>query len=165
MGWLCNRSLWGAPLNPKRVEDLAHNQQHLILICGHYEGIDERILQKYVHEEISLGDFVISGGELAAMVLADAVIRLLPGVIDSDSASNESFTTGILDYPYYTRPLEYKGLQVPEVLVHGDHKKIAEWRRRQALLNTARKRPDLLAKQNLSDAEREFLHQAGYPQD
>ncbi|MCR4783582.1 MAG: tRNA (guanosine(37)-N1)-methyltransferase TrmD [bacterium] len=155
----------GSPLNQKRVEDLAHNQQHLILICGHYEGIDERILQKYVHEEISLGDFVISGGELAAMVLADAVIRLLPGVIDSDSASNESFTTGILDYPYYTRPLEYKGLQVPEVLVHGDHKKIAEWRRRQALLNTARKRPDLLAKQNLSDAEREFLHQAGYPQD
>ena len=147
----------GQRLTQKKVEELTNSHKHIIMICGHYEGIDERILQKYVDEELSLGDFVISGGELASMVVADAIIRLVPGVIDADSAKNESFSTGILDYPYYTRPLNYQGMEVPSVLTSGDHKKIAKWRRQQALLNTARKRPDLLEGHQLSQEEQEFL--------
>lgn len=149
----------GQPLKQSKVEELARNVEHLILLCGHYEGIDERIITHYVDEEISLGDFVISGGELGAMVLADAVIRLLPGVIDEQSASQESFSTGILDYPHYTRPANFRGLEVPAVLTSGDHQKIARWRREQALLNTLRKRPDLLVDYPLSPQEREFLAQ------
>ena len=148
-------------MTQKKVENLVESHKHIIMLCGHYEGIDERILQKYVDEEISLGDFVISGGELAAMVVADAIIRLVPGVIDADSAKNESFSTGILDYPYYTRPLNYQGMEVPSVLTSGDHKKIAQWRRQQALLNTARKRPDLLKVHNLTPEDREFLNDLG----
>ncbi|MGM9991731.1 MAG: tRNA (guanosine(37)-N1)-methyltransferase TrmD [Candidatus Bruticola sp.] len=154
----------GQRLTQKKVETLTYSYSHLIMICGHYEGIDERILQRYVDEEVSLGDFVISGGELAAMVVADAVIRLIPGVIDDESAKNESFSTGILDCPYYTRPLDYRGMRVPEVLTSGDHKKIAQWRRQQALLSTARKRPDLLKNQNLTPEERAFLADFGFTQ-
>ncbi|MGM9999625.1 MAG: tRNA (guanosine(37)-N1)-methyltransferase TrmD [Candidatus Bruticola sp.] len=154
----------GQRLTQSKVETFTHSYNHLIMICGHYEGIDERILQKYVDEEVSLGDFVISGGELAAMVVADAVIRLIPGVIDDESARNESFSTGILDCPYYTRPLNYRGMKVPEVLTSGDHKKIAQWRRQQALLSTARKRPDLLKNQNLTPEERAFLADFGFSQ-
>ena len=152
----------GVPLTQKKVESLASGDGHIIMICGHYEGIDERIIQKYVDEEISLGDFVISGGELAAMVLSDAIIRLIPGVIDAQSAENESFSTGILDCPYYTRPPVYEDMPVPEVLTGGDHKKIDQWRREQALLSTARKRPDLLKGQKLTKDELRFLSTAGY---
>lgn len=151
----------GTPLKQAKVEELSQ-RDHLIIICGHYEGIDERIIDLYVDEEISIGDFVLSGGELAAMVLTDSVIRLIPGVIDSLSAAQESFSSGLLDYPYYTRPPVYKGKSVPQVLLEGDHKKIDTWRHQQALLATARKRPDLLAKEKLTSKELKFLQENGF---
>jgi tRNA (guanine37-N1)-methyltransferase len=117
----------------------------LILICGRYEGVDQRVTDQLVDEEISIGDYVLSGGELAAAVIIDAVSRLIPGVLgQGDSVLKESFMDGSLDYPQYTRPAEYKGLRVPEVLLSGDHKKIEAWRKKKALELTAEKRPDLL---------------------
>lgn len=119
---------------------------HLILLCGHYEGFDERIREALVDEAISLGDFVLTGGELAAMVIVDATVRLLPGVLgNADSAVEESFSSGLLEYPQYTRPLEWEGQAVPEILRSGDHAKVAAWRHAQALERTARWRPDLHA--------------------
>lgn len=119
--------------------------EHMILLCGHYEGIDERIRRYLVDMELSIGDFVLTGGELAAMVIIDAVARYLPGVLgNKESSCDESFTDNLLEYPQYTRPADYKGMKVPEVLLSGDHKKITAWRRRQALKVTKKKRPDLL---------------------
>jgi tRNA (guanine37-N1)-methyltransferase len=119
--------------------------KHLILICGHYEGVDERVRQYLADEEVSIGDYVLTGGELPAMVLVDSVVRLLPGVLgDKNSLNFESFEGNLLEYPQYTRPAEYKGLKVPEVLVCGDHTKIESWRRQQALIRTTDRRPDLL---------------------
>jgi tRNA (guanine37-N1)-methyltransferase len=116
----------------------------VVLLCGRYEGIDERVLQRNVDAELSVGDYVLSGGELAAMVLIDAVVRQLPGVLGHDaSALEESFATGLLDCPHYTRPEEYAGLEVPEVLLSGDHARIARWRHKQALMRTRARRPDL----------------------
>ncbi len=135
----------GRPLNQGMVEELAR-EPRLLLVCGHYEGIDERIIESMIDMEVSIGDYVLSGGELPAMVLSDAVIRLLDGVIDSESAAQESFTTGLLDHPQYTRPAIFEGRPVPEVLQSGNHKLIEAWRREQALANTKRKRPDLLGK-------------------
>ena len=117
--------------------------EDLIIICGHYEGIDERILN-YVDMEISIGDYVLTGGEIPACVLLDSITRLIPGVITEESFINESHTDGILDYPTYTKPREFEGLEVPEVLYSGDHKKIAEWRKQAALDKTKKNRPDLL---------------------
>ena len=118
--------------------------QGVILLCGRYEGIDERVLEREVDAEVSIGDFVLSGGELAAMVLIDAVVRQLPGVLGHDaSAVEESFATGLLDCPHYTRPEEYEGMRVPEVLLSGDHAKIARWRLKQSLVRTRMRRPDL----------------------
>lgn len=132
-------------------------EEHLILICGHYEGFDERI-RKWAHREISIGDYILTGGELAAMVICDAVVRLIPGVLGSaTSAEFDSFSGGLLEYPQYTRPFEYEGMTVPEILLSGHHAKIEDWRRKQALLRTAVRRPDLLKKLSLSDEEKEFL--------
>ena len=121
------------------------NYEWLMFICGHYEGVDERIREHLVNDEISIGDYVLTGGELAAMVVSDAVVRLLPGVLGSgESLINESHTGGLLEYPQYTRPEEYRGWRVPEVLLSGNHAEIAKWRHEQALKRTAERRPDLL---------------------
>lgn len=130
----------------------------LVFLCGHYEGLDERIREHLVQREVSIGDYILTGGELPAMVLADAVLRLLPGVMGSpDSAEEESFAGGVLEYPQYTRPPEYQGWQVPDILLSGDHGAVAKWRRQQALLRTVRHRPDLLANAELTPEERAWL--------
>lgn len=132
-------------------------EDHLILLCGHYEGIDERVQDALVDEEISVGDFVLTGGEIPAMVVTDAVVRLLPGVLPQATVAEESFMDGLLEYPQYTRPAEIHGLEVPAVLLSGDHAKIREWRRKQSLLLTLTKRPELLQQVRLSDSERQML--------
>ncbi len=132
-------------------------QQNLILICGHYEGVDERVREHLVTDEISIGEYVITGGELAAMVVADAVVRLLPGALGSEQAASEdSYAKGFLEYPQYTRPRVYRGWEVPEVLLSGNHQEIARWRWEQAVERTLLRRPDLLAKASLSKEEREL---------
>ncbi len=138
----------GVPLDQKLAAQLA-SRKRLILIAGHYEGFDERIRDGLATLEISLGDFVLSGGEIPAMALVDAVIRLLPGALGDDHSSvEESFSHGLLEYPHYTRPAEYAGMKVPEILLSGHHKKIEEWRHEQALLRTRQRRPDLLNQSN-----------------
>jgi len=131
--------------------------EHIILICGHYEGFDERI-RSFADLELSIGDYVLTGGELAAMVISDAVVRLLPGVLGSESSAiNDSFSDSLLDYPQYTRPLEFNGMTVPEVLLSGHHARIEKWRREQAVIRTAQRRPDLLSGAGLTDREKELL--------
>ena len=120
------------------------NYEHLVLLCGHYEGVDQRVIDLYIDEEISIGDYVLTGGELPAMVVCDCVARYVDGVISDGSLVDESFSGGGLEYPQYTRPAEFKGLKVPEVLLSGDHKKIDEWRKEEAAKLTASRRPDLL---------------------
>ena len=133
----------GAPLVQKRVTELA-KFDHIIILCGHYEGIDERVIDLLIDEEISLGDFVLTGGEIPAMALVDAVARFVPGVLGSEeSAQDESFSNNLLEYPQYTRPQEFKGLKVPEVLVSGNHAEIAKWRQEQAQKITKQRRPDI----------------------
>ncbi len=136
-------------------------EQRLILVCGHYEGVDERVREHLVDDEISIGDYVLSGGEMPAMVLVDAIVRRLPGVLGSHvSLEEESHAQGLLEYPQYTRPAEFRGWRVPEVLLSGHHAEIARWRRQQSILRTARRRPDLLAKPPLTDEERLWLQSA-----
>lgn len=133
----------GKPLDQKKVNQLA-KEKHLILVCGHYEGVDERV-RDYVDEEISIGDYVLTGGEIPAMVLIDAVARQIPGVVkEQESVEKDSFYNGLLDYPCYTRPEEFEGKKVPEVLLSGNHAEIEKWRKEQALAKTKEKRPDLL---------------------
>jgi len=133
----------------------------LILICGHYEGVDERVREHLVTDEISIGDYVLSGGELAAMVVADAVVRLVPEVLGSEtSALDDSHTTGLLEYPQYTRPPVYRGWAVPEVLLSGNHAQITQWHREQAIIRTLERRPELLDKADLSLKERQLLNKA-----
>ncbi|MDD4985497.1 MAG: tRNA (guanosine(37)-N1)-methyltransferase TrmD [Dehalococcoidales bacterium] len=147
----------GRLFHQKIAEELS-GHSHLILICGHYEGIDERIREHLVTEEISIGDYVLSGGELAAMVVTDTVVRLLPGVLGSeDSARDDSHSTGLLEYPQYTRPEIYRDWPVPQVLLSGNHGQIARWRRQQAILRTLERRPDLLDKANLRVEERALV--------
>ncbi len=130
----------------------------IMLICGRYEGVDERVREHLVTDEISIGDYVLSGGELAAMVVIDAVVRLIPGVLGSPvSAESDSHRDGLLEYPQYTRPEVYRGWQVPAVLLSGNHGEIAHWQRRQAVLRTAERRPDLIEKADLSDGERQWI--------
>lgn len=130
---------------------------HLVLICGHYEGVDERV-RYFIDDEISIGDYVLTGGEIAALVVVDAVTRLIPGVLGGEGATEEeSFQTGLLEYPHYTRPRKFEGLTVPEVLLSGDHARIARWRREQALRRTKALRPDLLERAPLSSEDRAFL--------
>jgi tRNA (guanine37-N1)-methyltransferase len=148
----------GVPFQQQLARDLAR-EAHLIVICGHYEGFDERI-RSWVDLELSLGDFVLTGGELAAMAVSDAVTRLLPGVLGSeDSAVFDSFSNGLFDYPHYTRPVEFAGLTVPEVLLSGHHAQIEAWRRKEALLRTARRRPELLERVALSEQDQATLRQ------
>ena len=135
----------GKKLTQKKVEELA-KQEHLIILCGHYEGIDQRVIDKIVDEEISIGDYVLTGGELPAMVLIDAVSRYNSGVIAEESREEESFANGLLEYPQYTRPEVFEGERVPEVLLSGHHANIEKWRKEKALEITAKKRPDLLNK-------------------
>ena len=132
---------------------------HLALLCGRYEGIDERVRQHLVSDEISIGDYVLSGGELPALVLIDAITRLVPGALgDPDGASDDSHATGLLEYPHYTRPPVFRGWGVPDILLSGDHGRIARWRRQQSLLRTRQRRPDLLEKADLSDNDRHDLN-------
>jgi len=127
------------------AQDFATNATQIVLICGRYEGVDERVVEGVVTDELSIGDYVLSGGEPAALVVIDAIVRLLPGALGSDtSATYESFSEGLLDYPHYTRPTELRGMKVPEVLLSGNHAEIDNWRREQALKKTKRNRPDLL---------------------
>ncbi len=155
----------GAKLDHARVMRLA-SEPALTLLCGRYEGVDERLIEKCVDEEVSVGDYVLSGGELAAMVLIDAVVRQLPGALhEAQSAVEESFAAGLLDCPQYTRPEDYLGQKVPEVLMSGHHELIRRWRLRQALGRTWKRRPDLIAERDLTDEEKillnEFKREAG----
>jgi tRNA (guanine37-N1)-methyltransferase len=138
-------SAQGRVFSQSLAHDLAANASRIVLICGRYEGVDERVSEGLATDEISIGDYVLSGGEPAAMVVIDAVVRLLPGALGSDtSAVFESFSEGMLDYPHYTRPPEFRGMKVPEVLLSGNHAEIERWRRQAALAKTRRNRPDLL---------------------
>ncbi len=151
----------GKTFNQAKAKELS-KQKHLILICGHYEGVDERVKDNLVTDEISIGDYVLTGGELPAMVIIDCVVRLLPGVLHKrESFENDSFYQGLLDYPHYTRPRKFKGLSVPELLLSGDHSRIRRWRRQKALENTLNKRPDLLKKIELSLEDRKILEELG----
>jgi tRNA (guanine37-N1)-methyltransferase len=147
----------GMTFSQEIAENLTRYSQ-IILICGHYEGIDERIRDHLIDEEISIGDYVLTGGELPAMVIVDAVSRLIPGFMgNADSVLSDSFTTGLLEGPQYTRPREYKGWSVPEILLSGHEKRINEWRYRESLRRTLKRRPDLLKKIKLNDKERDIL--------
>ena len=147
----------GRPLNHQRILELVA-EPAVVLLCGRYEGVDQRLIERCVDEEISLGDFVLSGGELPAMVLLDAMIRQLPGALnDEDSAVEDSFVDGLLDYPHYTRPVSYEGMAVPDVLLSGNHAEIRRWRLQQSLGQTALRRPDMLAKRTLSKEEFRLL--------
>lgn len=147
----------GAKLDHRKVLEMA-KQPRLVLLCGRYEAIDERIVERYVDEELSIGDYVLSGGELAAMVLIDAIVRQLPGVLnDDESAAQESFVNGLLDCPHYTRPEDYAGMRVPEVLLSGHHAEIARWRLKQSLGRTWLRRPELLERRAFSAEEKTLL--------
>ena len=143
------------------VEQLA-SYERIIFICGHYEGVDERVREYLLSDEISIGDYVLSGGELAAMVLVDAVVRQLPGALGSEaSLEQDSHTTGLLQYPQYTRPQVYQGWEVPAVLVSGNHAQIAKWRREQSVLRTLRRRPDMLEKAELMEEDKRLIKEKG----
>lgn len=146
----------GKPFTQQMAKEFAA-EEHIVIVCGHYEGIDERVSDVFT-DEVSIGDFVLTGGELPAMVIVDATSRFIPGVLgDAESASGDSFYDGILDYPHYTRPRQWRGINVPEVLVSGDHEKIRVWRRTEALRRTALRRPDLLGSAALSAEDKQIL--------
>lgn len=149
----------GKPLNQEIIKELS-SRSHLILLCGRYEGVDERVRQLFVDEEISIGDYVLTGGELAAMVLIDSVSRLLPGVLGSDkSAEEDSFFGSLLEYPQYTRPASFREHEVPEILLSGNHQAISLWRRKEALRRTWLRRPDLLSEASLSEEDKKLLEE------
>ena len=148
----------GKTLNQQKVQDLA-KEESVTLLCGHYEGIDQRVIDTIVDEEISIGDYVLTGGELPAMVLIDSVSRYIEGVLKEESIKEESFTNGLLEYPQYTRPEMFLDKRVPEILLSGNHQKIDEWRRNQSIINTYIKRPDLLKEINLSEKEQKMLEE------
>jgi len=169
-GWECSKSEKGESELPvilltpqgrlfdqRAAEELAKYEE-VILICGHYEGVDERVREHMVNDEISIGDYVLSGGELAAMVVVDALVRQLPGALGSEeSVGKDSHSSGLLEYPQYTRPQSFRGWEVPEVLLSGNHAEIARWRRKQSLRRTIRRRPDLLERAALNDEERRLV--------
>ncbi|HSI66941.1 MAG TPA: tRNA (guanosine(37)-N1)-methyltransferase TrmD [Planococcus sp. (in: firmicutes)] len=147
----------GERFTQQKAEELS-KEEELIFICGHYEGYDERIREHLVTDEISIGDFVLTGGELAAMTVIDSVVRLLPGVLgNADSPVRDSFSTGLLEHPQYTRPADFRGWKVPEVLTSGNHAKVDAWREEQTLKRTLERRPDLLEKMELSDAQKKIV--------
>lgn len=149
----------GDTFNQKMAEELAR-EEDLVLLCGHYEGIDERVLEEIVTDYVSIGDYVLTGGELPAMVMVDTISRLVPGVLHNDtSAESESFHDNLLEYPQYSRPEEWHGKRVPEVLLSGHHANIEKWRREQSILRTRERRPDLLAKCELTEKERTWLEE------
>jgi tRNA (guanine37-N1)-methyltransferase len=149
----------GKPFDQAKACELA-GKEALLIICGRYEGVDERVRELFVDDEISLGDFVMTGGELAAMVIVDAVTRLIPGALGSaESAAFDSFADGLLEYPHYTRPADFRGARVPEVLLSGNHQEIARWRRMEALRKTMAVRPDLLENARLTENDKEFLRE------
>jgi len=149
----------GRLFNQAVAQELSQ-QARLALLCGRYEGVDERVREHLVTDEISIGDYVLTGGELPALAVIDAVARLIPGVLgDPDGAWDDSHASGLLEYPHYTRPAEFRGWRVPDALVSGDHARVARWRREQALLRTWQRRPDLLDKADLDHADRKFLEQ------
>lgn len=150
----------GRPFNQEKAQDLA-SCQRLILICGRYEGVDERVREHLATDEISIGDYVLSGGEIPAMVVVDAVARLLPGVLDEEAVREESFSAGLLEYPHYTRPEDFRGWKVPTVLLSGNHAVINRWRRLQALLRTRTRRPDLWQKVDLTAEDWRLLRDSG----
>ena len=147
----------GKKLDQQKVESLS-KEQHLIILCGHYEGIDQRVIDEINPEEISIGDYVLTGGELPAMVLIDSVSRYVEGVLNEESTSEESFSTGLLEYPQYTRPEVFENREVPEVLKSGHHENIRKWRRAESLKNTYKKRPELLKMKELSDEDKKVLN-------
>lgn len=148
----------GRPLEENDAKRLQQRYEVLNILCGHYEGVDQRVLDTFIDEEISIGDYILTGGELPAMVLIDCVMRLIPGVLSNDaSASTESFAGGLLEYPQYTRPSVYEGIEVPEVLLSGHHARIEAWRRHRALEKTMRVRPDLLGTAPLTEEDIQFL--------
>ncbi|AFZ90668.1 MULTISPECIES: tRNA (guanosine(37)-N1)-methyltransferase TrmD [Bacillus] len=147
----------GERYTQKKAEELAQ-EEHLMFICGHYEGYDERIREHLVTDEISIGDFVLTGGELPAMMIADSVVRLLPGVLGKEASHVEdSFSTGLLEHPHYTRPADYRGLKVPETLLSGNHAKIQKWRNKESIRRTFLRRPDLLENYPLTDEQRKWI--------
>jgi tRNA (guanine37-N1)-methyltransferase len=149
----------GERYTQKKAEELAQ-EDHLIFICGHYEGYDERIREHVVTDEISIGDFVLTGGELGAMVIIDSVVRLLPGVLGNDvSALQDSHSTGLLEHPQYTRPADFRGMKVPDILLSGDHKKVDEWRERESLKRTFLRRPDMLELLELNKKQQKWLEE------
>ena len=152
----------GTTLTTRKARELAQ-EEHLVLLCGHYEGVDQRALDSCIDEEISIGDYILTGGELAAMVLTDCVARFIPGVLGSaESPEEESFSDGLLEYPQYTRPAEYRGMTVPEVLLNGNHAHIARWRRQESFRLTWERRPELMAnldESGLDKHDRRFLAQ------
>ena len=148
----------GKKLNQKKVEELS-KENHLILLCGHYEGIDQRVLDEIIDEEISIGDYVLTGGELPAMVLIDSVSRYIDGVLDEESIKEESFSNNLLEYPQYTRPEIFLDKKIPNVLLSGHHENIKKWRKTESLKNTYKKRPELLEKSNLSEEDIKILNQ------
>lgn len=149
----------GRTFNQQIAEELSR-EEDLVLLCGHYEGIDERVLEKIVTDNVSIGDYVLTGGELPALVVMDTISRLVPGVLNNGmSAVKESFSDNLLEYPQYTRPEEWMGEKVPPVLLSGHHKNIAAWYREQSILRTAKNRPDLLEKAELTEKERQWLRQ------
>jgi tRNA (guanine37-N1)-methyltransferase len=150
----------GRPFTQRLAEEFRDERRRLVFVCGHYEGIDERVRIGLEPEEISIGDYVLTGGELPALVMIDAAVRLIPGVLgDPESAERDSFAESLLDYPHYTRPAELRGLPVPEVLLSGNHEAIRLWRRKEALRSTYRKRPDLLRDRSLPDEDRRLLEE------
>ncbi|MCA1030049.1 tRNA (guanosine(37)-N1)-methyltransferase TrmD [Bacillus timonensis] len=147
----------GERFSQKKAEELS-KEEHLIFICGHYEGYDERIREHVVTDEISIGDFVLTGGELASMVIVDSVVRLLPGVLgNEESPIKDSYSSGYLEHPHYTRPADFRGMKVPDVLLSGNHKKIEEWRELESFKRTVKRRPDLLNEDTLTEKQREWL--------
>lgn len=149
----------GKPWNQQMAEEFS-KEENLVFLCGHYEGIDQRVIDQIVTDEVSLGDYVLTGGELPALVISDSIIRLIPGVLGKqESFEDESFSEGLLEYPHYTRPSVFNDVEVPAVLLSGNHKKIADFRREQAIINTINKRPDLLKKANLTDKEKQFIYE------
>lgn len=155
----------GRPFDHRVAQDLAE-EDHLILLCGHYEGVDERVRQTLVTDELSIGDYVLTGGELAAMVIVDAVARFVPGVVgDPGSVAADSFAEGLLDHPHYTRPATFRGMQVPSVLLSGDHEAIRRWRRARRLRRTLARRPDLLKAEALSEEDRRLLEEVEHEGD
>lgn len=157
--WTILMTPGGSRLDQKKVVEL-RTRGSLIIVCGRYEGVDERVGLHFVDEEISIGDYILSGGEIPALVVVESVARLIPGVLgDLNCINEESFSDALLEYPQYTRPQEYQGFKVPEVLVSGDHKKINDWQRVQALKKTAQRRPDLLNKLKLSEKDKVILEQ------